>query len=99
VTEPNVTAISRKTGGAQPDKTEGGKSFTVKALPPSSLGTGAQASLLARYKGNRDSCAPVAFQIAADETLRVTQKPSRNLLTSSKGDEQNDCEKVFERIN
>jgi len=40
VTEPNVTAILRKTGGAKPNKTEGGKSFTAKALPPSFLECG-----------------------------------------------------------
>ncbi|HEV8588576.1 MAG TPA: hypothetical protein VGQ72_06845 [Pyrinomonadaceae bacterium] len=90
MTEPNVTAILRKTGGAKPNKTEGGKSFTAKALPPSFLYDKLQ--LVAKF--TNDKLKFVEQQIAADETSRLADLPG-----SSKGDERNDSEKVFERIN
>jgi hypothetical protein len=107
VTEPNVTATLRITGGAKPNKTEGGKSFTAKALPPSFFGVRWQSRFIGRHRfgsffeKNIQSAVAATLcrrtpnkQIAADETPRLADLPG-----SSKGDERNDSEKVFERIN
>jgi len=77
-----VTAILRKTGGAKPNKTEGGKSFTAKALPPSFLECGGKRSAtpLWIFLRKKTFKAPSPLhsagalqinQIAADETPRL----------------------------
>jgi hypothetical protein len=77
VTEPNVTAILRKTGGAKPNKTEGGKSFTAKALPPSFFGV--------RWQAQRDTALDLSSKKHSKRRRRYAVPPALQIKPNRGG--------------